>query len=236
MISEARYQEYLNQGYSQEEIDQAIRERELETSYNDTQQAPTARRSINIIPSALPNNSMEWQVELNSTLERIEHLLRGDVAQIQSDGSIIYEKPKSEEDYIVNEDGVRELLRIVTMYININTLFSDYDDTQIDDKVYDFGCKLNDTFYLQYDEFGMDTEKKRKKVPMLINGIKDMVHSTYLRARHGKERDTLRKIYSINENLNSGMGYGNDMGNMNGQRQERSFFNPARYFLGKFKN
>jgi hypothetical protein len=226
MISAQQYQEYMRQGYSEDEINQAIQDQELQNSYNQTQEQ-SERRTTNTMPYLIPSNSMEWQVELNSTIEEIEHLLRGDVAVTDERQNIVWQHEEKNE--ILNDKGVRDIIRIIKGYVNRNKIFSDYDDPTICDKVFDFGRRLNDLFFLKYDEWGMDTEEKRKMTDMLVNQIVDMIHDTYLRARHGKERDTLRKIYTINEQLNSGQGFMNEM--QTGLK-ERSIFNPMRWVPG----
>jgi hypothetical protein len=233
MITEEKYTELMQQGYTAEEIDQAIREKEMEQSYSDMQNPSTARKSVNLIPSPFPNNSMEWQLEVETILSGVEHLLRGDIS-VEKAGSIIFETPLNEEDRPLNEKGVKEIMRIMKGYVNINKLLADYDDTQINECVYEFGTELAKLFEIKYDKWGISTEEKRGSVKMIVLTLVDIVLATYLRARHGKERDTLRKIYSINENIgNNGMGY--DMGS---QKQERSILNPMRYIPvigGKYK-
>jgi hypothetical protein len=147
-----------------------------------------------------PQNIIEWQLELDSILERVEHLLRGD-KPTYIDGSMIFVPPTNPKDYILNEHGIGEIMRLLSLYINRNTILSNYDEPTINDKVYDFGCEVSDLIFLKYDEFGMDTSQKRKLYPILVKELVDTVHSSYLRALHGGERESIRKAISVNENI-----------------------------------
>lgn len=228
------------QGYSEEEIGMAIEELEgdsLQRSYKEAQSQqrndPRRLASSSHMGGSMPQNSIEWQVELDSIIERIEHLLKGDKPTF-IDGSIIFIPAKSDSERVLNEMGVNEILRVVTAYVNRNTIFSNYSEETINWKVLDFGDRLSDLIFLKYDEYGLDTPQKRKQYEILVFEITDMVHSTYLRALNGMERDSLRKAISINEQIMPYMGSDGGM-QMPQQRQERSMLNPMRYFSGKYK-
>ena len=82
---------------------------------------------------------IRWQLELNDILERAEHILRGDIPMFR-DGHIIWERNKMPEYNCFNEYGVQEVLKVLSMYINRNTILSDYSNQEINFKVYDFGA------------------------------------------------------------------------------------------------
>lgn len=228
-MNEQQYTELLKQGYSQEEIEQAMEEQEnpLHDSYQQAmavQNADPRQFSSNTFVSGItPNNIVEWQLELDSILERVEHLLRGDRPTFRN-GSIIYEPPESENEIVLNNYGISEVMRILSLYINRNTILSNYDEDTIKWKVYDFGCDLADLFFLKYDEFGWNTMEKRKLYPILIRELIDVVHSAYLRALNGGERESIRKMISVNQNQNTQDG--NMMGGMMQQQKQKKWYNP----------
>lgn len=239
MIEAQQIEELRAKGYSTEEIQQAMNEvnsdSELQESYAQAQQQqqqdPRQFSSNTLIAGMQPQNIIEWQLELDSILERVEHLLRGDRPRFVK-GSVIYEAPKDDKDFVLNEYGVAEVMRILTLYINRNTILSNYDEETINYKVYDFGCDLADLLFLKYDEFGWTTAQKRKLYPMLIRQLVDIVHSAYLRALNGGEREALRKAINVSQNLNNDP---QQMQQMGMQRQEKSIFNPTRWFGSKYK-
>ncbi|HME87271.1 MAG TPA: hypothetical protein VKE88_02565, partial [Candidatus Nanoarchaeia archaeon] len=206
MIDIKQVQDLKNQGYSDEEITEAVREQEqqdeLAYSYEQARQQqmsdPRGTGSQSQVGNALPMNSVEWQVELDSILERIEHMLRGDKPKFIN-GSVVYMAPENDEDKVLNDHGVSEVMRIATAYINRNTIFSNYEEEMINWKVKDFGSEINDLFFMKYDEFGLNTAEKRKRYPILVRELIDMVHSTYLRALGGEERRLVRSNINIQE-------------------------------------
>ncbi len=144
-------------------------------------------------------NLIEWQLEMDNILERIDHLLRGHSLGFTKDGQLIWKEPENSDFAIFNEYGVQEILRILSMYLNRNTILSNYDEPTINWKVYDIGYDLADLIYLKYEQMGLDTPEKQKLYPMLVREIVDTIHSAYLRALHGGERDSLRQARFISQ-------------------------------------
>lgn len=57
-----------------------------------------------------------------------------------------------------------------------------------------------------------ELQSKFRHFPMIVLNLVDSVHSTYLRALNGEERESLRKQWNIHESLNN-----NPMGNLGGK-------------------
>jgi len=225
---------YRAQGHSDAQIQSAIDQLQnkgssLQQSYNQSMSStdPRANASQSYFGSTQQPNLIQWQLELDSILERIEHLLRGDKPTWET-GHIIWKKPTKASDIMLNDFGVAEIMKILSMYLNRNTILSNYDEPTINYKVYDFGMEIADLFFLKYEDMGLNTLDKRKLYPMFVRMLVDVVHSSYLRALNGGERESLREARQITqtEGLNSGYP---------GMPQERHFLNPARYILGKNK-
>lgn len=178
-------------------------------------------------------NLIKWQLELDSILERIEHMLRGDkITFIQ--GNMQWSKTDDVKEKILNDFGVAEVMRILSMYLNRNTILSNYDEETINWKVLDFGYEISDLFFLKYEAMGLDTLEKRKLYPILVRQLVDVVHSAYLRALHGGERESLREARHITQSDQMNP-QGVVVNNMGQPRQERGIFNPMRYVMGKYK-
>lgn len=146
-------------------------------------------------------NLIQWQLELDNILERIDHLLRGHTLEFDKDGNLLWQEPKDENQVIMNEYGVQEILRILSLYLNRNTILSNYSEETISDKVYDFAMEVSDLLYMKYEDFGLVTESKRKLYPIIIRMLVDVIHSAYLRAYNGGERQSLREARHVSENL-----------------------------------
>ena len=215
--------ELRQQGYSDEQIAQAVSE--SQQSEQNWQQTSTFQYD----PT---DNLIKWQLELNDILERAEHILKQDIVVVDN-GNVVWKPNPNQQGRIFSEYGVQEIMRVLSMYINRNTILSDYEKDEINDKVYDFGKEVNDLIFMKYENFGLTDIEKRKNYPILLREIIDIVHSAYKRALYGGERDSLRTARQIQQseqitppNINIQTGE---------QRRERGLLNPARWIGGKYK-
>ena len=241
-LSPDQYNAYKKQGYTDQQISQAWQEAmkeaqqesKLQQSYAQAQAVksrdPRATSSNTFVTGSYNDNLIQWQLELDSILERVEHMLRGDKPTFDS-GSIVWKKPEKDEDKILNDFGVGEIMRILSMYLNRNTILSNYREETIDDKMYDLGNELADLFYLKYEAMGLNTLEKRKLYPIICRELVDVVHSSYLRALHGGERESLREARQVTQS--AGVGDGVTINNQYPQRT-RGILNPMRWVKGKY--
>lgn len=232
-LSQEDVNRFRQMGYSDQEIQQALNELQnespLQQSYNRAMTGSISNRSNTLVAGQNQENLIKWQLELDSILERIEHILRGDRPRM-IDGNLIFVEPKSDDEKMFNDFGVAEIMRILSMYLNRNTILSNYDEETILYKVYDFGCEVSDLIFLKYENMGLNTLEKRKRYTMIVRELVDTVHSAYLRALNGGERDSLRQARSIQQ-TESFSPFGGGMG---GMVKERSMFNPMRWIQGKY--
>lgn len=244
---------FMKQGFSENEIQDAVNQTEPSTLSQTYQQSqiskqndPRARSSQSMFASSPHDNLIKWQLELDSILQNVEHTLRGDKVTYV-DGSIVWIPQKDPDKRQLNDYGVSKVMEILLMYLNRNTILSNYEEQEIRQKVYDFGNELKDLFYTQYEKMGLvvydkdgkvnerKSLEKRKIYPMLIRVLVDVVHSAYLRALHGEERKSLTTSRTVQQSENmSGMGTNiNLSGGM--VRGERGLLNPMRYIAGRYK-
>ncbi len=230
-----------NQGFSQEEIQKAVQELEdedLQGAYNKTQNNrgndPRSTASHSSFGSQASDDIARWQLELNDILEKAEHVLRGDIVAFEN-GQIIWKDNPKPENNTLNKHGVQLCMKLLSMYVNRNTILADYTEEEIRYKVLDFGKRLNDLIFLKYDEMGMDDEDKRKEYASLVGAMTDIVHSAYARAKDGQERESFRKMINVAQNSQGGMmGSGLTVNASGGQPRTRGLLNPLRYIAGKY--
>ena len=242
-ISQQDKEQLKNDGYSEDEIQQALMEVEssdLQQSQSNTQQQmgedPRQNTQLSSFATRIENDLVKWQLELNDILERAEHILRGDVPVFKG-GHIVWDRNKFPEQNCLSEYGVQELMKILSMYVNRNTILSDYTNHEINLKVYDFGRELNNLIFMRYTEFGMDTVEKRKHYPILVRKIVDIVHSSYKRALDGAEKRSLREMINISQATNNQMPMqSNMMGGESQQFKQRGLLNPLRYIKPQAQN
>ena len=108
------------------------------------------------------------------------------------------------QEALFNETGVKEILNLLAWYLNKTIILSDFDEEEINLRVWQFGKELNNFIYNNYENFGLDNPEKIKHYPITVMNIVNIVEAAYHRALYGKERDSLRsaRVVSQSENLN----------------------------------
>ncbi|KKL26790.1 hypothetical protein LCGC14_2391720 [marine sediment metagenome] len=178
-------------------------ERQLELEKNKNVQLATAN---SLYTGNQDPNLIEWQLELDNILERIEHLLAGDVLKIGGDGSVTYEPQPDSDLRPLNDYGVKDIMRILAIYVNRNTILSNYSSERISEILYDLGYEITDQIFVNSKQYGLDTPDKIKLYPMIVRVLVDTVHSAYLRALKGGERDSLRSARVVTQSITPSSG------------------------------
>ena len=143
-------------------------------------------------------NLVKWQLDIQEELERIEHLLKGHVPGYDNKGNEIW-KDCPKEEQIFNNRGVREILKILTWYLNKNFILSNFGEEQINQRVHQFGDYLTNFIFVNYEDFGLDDADKIKHFPMIVMNIVNTVEAAYNRALNGGERESLRTARTVNQ-------------------------------------
>lgn len=159
-------------------------------------------QSPSMFDSLTEENLIEYQLDLKEELNRIYHLLRGDQLKEDKDGNVHFIVPEDDDMKIFNEYGTQVVMQIVVSYLNKNTLLSNYDNDTINDKVFDIGTKIRKLIYTKYEKMGLDTPEKRKMAPIIVLELVDTIHSAYLRALKGGERESIRKVMHVAQTSN----------------------------------
>lgn len=239
-LTQKDIEDLKKQGFSDSDIQQALKEievEELDKSYNRSQTKTDPRQNSQMSSFATRQDQdlIRWQLELNDILERAEHILRGDVPRFE-DGHIVWKANPHPEKNALNEEGVAECMKILSLYVNRNTILSDYTNAEINFKVYDFSRALNNLIFMKDYEFGMDTDEKRKNYEMLVTELKDIVHSAYKRALDGAEKRSLREMINVSQatSTSAQLGGGVVVNNQGQPVKERGLLNPLRYVRGKY--
>jgi hypothetical protein len=213
-------------------------ERQLEEERNKRMMIQNEYTQTSGYNTSKETNLVAYQLELQQELDRIYHLLSGHVLQIK-DNNETWEEPRDDRLKIFSEYGVKQIMNIISFYVNRNTLLSNYDEKTIMWKVRDFGIELAELIYMRYEvffsypspeelyekylsrinNFGYDItedelynkcvqwskeelQSKIRHYPMICMSLIDTVHSTYLRAFRGQERESLRKFMHVSQSAN----------------------------------
>ena len=206
------------------DLEQAYEAKNLETTQQQIQLGQAS-----IFGSEIDENLIKWQLDLREELERIDHMLRGHQLKFDDKGNLVYTDPTDSDLIPFNEHGVQMLLNVISFYLNRNTILSNYDEETINWKVYDIGNEITDLIFMKYEQMGMDTDQKIKLYPMITQELTNTIHSAYLRALHGGERESLRTARHVTQNqpVNSQMGYQQQP---NQQRSTFKVWKPTTWF------
>lgn len=136
---------------SEEEDYYAMQEAQLNRlrAETDNSYANQIRQSISM--EERDRGLLAEQLDLSEELERIEHLLKGEILQKNPDGSKEWVPAPTEDLVVLSEEGVHLVLSTIQWYINKNTLLSNYDEETILQKMQDFSHALNDALYMGYE-------------------------------------------------------------------------------------
>lgn len=98
-------------------------------------------------------NVIEFQLNLKEELDRIYHLLLGDILVRDGEGNETWQSPEDDRLRIFSQYGVKQIMNIIHFYINKNTLLSNFEEDTILWKVRDFGIELSDLIFNRYEAF-----------------------------------------------------------------------------------
>ncbi len=109
-----------------------------------------------------------------------------------------------EEKKPLNEYGVAEFMRIISMYLTKETFLSIYTEERINEIMGDLGDAFNDFLYCNYEKMGMDSKFKESKYTIIILNILHTIESCYRRAIGGAEQYNLRSRAIVTQSIGSG--------------------------------
>ncbi len=121
-----------------------------------------------------------------------------------TDGGYRYISIIDEDKKPLNEYGVAELMRIMSMYITKETFLSYYSEERINEILGDLGDAVNNFLYCNYEKMGMDTKFKESKYSLITINLLHVTESCYRRALDGAEQEHLRTRAIVTQNQGGG--------------------------------
>lgn len=154
------------------------------------------------------NNSIEYQLEAEQLLFRIENFLRGARRKTDADGNESWEVPKDVNLNFLNEAGVNNIMNIIGQYIDKNTMLSWYTEERINEILADLGDELAYYFFNNYEKMGMDNDFKKSRYPLTVITILHAIESAYRKALRGQTSENINtsKIYTQSDLTGPGRG------------------------------
>jgi hypothetical protein len=162
------------------------------------------------------SNIVSMEIDTDDILERVEHFLRGDLAERSGD-NVVWRTPENSPYALLNEAGINQVMQILHGYVSRVHSLSYYENIErIYEILADLGEELSCVIYCNYEKMGMDTPYKKSKYKLIVLYILHSIESNYRKALRGNQ---LREINSARiifpqENM-GGMSSG-----MNAQRKK----------------
>lgn len=98
-------------------------------------------------------NMIQYQLDVQDELDRLYHLLSGHIVKKDTQGNEFWDEPEDDRLKIFSDYGVKQIMNILSFYINKNILLSNFKEEDIFWKVHDFGMELLDLVYCRYEVF-----------------------------------------------------------------------------------
>lgn len=92
------------------------------------------------------------QLDSSEDIEKIYNLLNGYSLKKDVNGQFVWVEPENNDMIILTDYGVQFVLGKILTYLCKNTLLSNYDDKQINEKMEDIANNINDTIFMEYDK------------------------------------------------------------------------------------
>lgn len=140
-----------------------------------------------------------FQVDLSKTKSDIAHWLNGDMPDENDKGKITWKVNDKPEFRVLNEFGVREVMRIINMYLTKDVILSNLKEEVINQIAGTIGEEINDLFFTKYDEIGLDTDSKLKNYSSIVITLSHIIYITLMRAKDGKERQGITENRIVNQ-------------------------------------
>jgi len=119
-----------------------------------------------------------------------------------------YVEVPDDEKKPLNEYGVAEFMRIISMYVTKETFLSYYTEERINEILGDLADALNNFLYCNYEKMGMDFKFKESKYTILVLNIIHTIESCYRRAIGGAEQYNLRSRAIVTQSQGIGSNTG----------------------------
>lgn len=170
------------------------------TILQSSQNQPNYNNYASALMSGTPKqNLVEWQLDFRPDMLDIERFLRNDIKTYDKDGNEVWLRNKVDLIFF-NDCGVNDILRIVRMILNKNTVLSNYREEQLHFRMRWFGHELRKLIYNNAEMYGFDNEYKWNNYSMIVFVVMSMVESAYRRAINGEERRDLNQARIVNQN------------------------------------
>ena len=125
---------------------------QYENLQNKNLQMQNDLSKMSSFPLAPAQNLVEFQLNVDKMLEAIHHILSGEILRIRDEFEV-WEEPDDDRMKVLSPYGVYQIMNLLRLYVNTNTLLSYYKEEQIKDKMHGFAIELMDLMFCGYEKF-----------------------------------------------------------------------------------
>lgn len=158
---------------NQEDLEQYSGYSQLQTQQSQSAMMNTQQQAM----FAEENRGLaETQLEVNSIISDIYHLLKQDIYLEKSDGTFEWKPLDNQQERTLTNWGVEKIMQMVKFYVNKNNLLSNYDEDAIKRLMKDFLVGLNNLMLMKYEFLFMqpDFEECRRILVERVENKKKM--------------------------------------------------------------
>jgi hypothetical protein len=208
----------------EELLKQYERDLALSSSTNQSSQIPY---SSAMFANQQKQNLIEWELDFKPELEAIERLLKCDVIKRDENGNEYWAENPDKERIFLNELGVNDVMRNITLINNKGKALSYYRIDEISLRVKTITHEIRVLIYNNYELYGIDNDYKMNNYSMTVLSIGSVIEDVYRRAMNGETHKGLadQRIVTQNDGLNNGGNQGYPM-MMPQQQSKKSLFKP----------
>ena len=126
--------------------------------------------------------------------ERIEHIIRGHKPKIDEEGNEYFVKI---DNHYLNEYGVNSILHYLSFYLSKDIKLGRYSYDQVQLIMSQFARQFTDWFFDNIEEFGLDTDEKKKMGKMFCFSVIALVDASYSASIEGKTLELILKQFQV---------------------------------------
>lgn len=145
-------------------------------------------------------NLVEWQLDFRDELQDIDRLIRSKILIVNDKGKTQWVDNPDKSKVFVNNEGANDIVRVVMLYLNKNTVLSNYREEHINARMHQMATELRSLLYNNYETYAMDNEYKINNYSMIVMAIRHIVESAYRRSLNGEERRDLNQARIVQQN------------------------------------
>ena len=190
-----------------------------------TQQNPY---SSSMFANQQKQNLIEWELDFKPELEAIERLLKCDIIKRDENGNEYWAENPDKERIFLNELGVNDVMRNITLINNKGKALSYYRIDEISLRVKIIVHEIRVLVYNNSELYGIDNDYKMNNYSMTVLSIGSVIEDVYRRAMNGETHKGLadQRIVTQNDGLNNNNNSPYPMININNAQSKRSLFKP----------